>query len=234
MTSQGVTGQGVTSQGVAGEDEGQGEGQGEGQDEASGARDYVAVCPLEPELVARIVGLADVRWAAEDWWETSEAAMRELGWPDDAETELSFMARCVTGCGHHIYEGDHSFVMPFCVKYDVGAGLAFTEDEWGRLPGWTSRSGAGRDEFHAHFSAAVDQFTRLLGPPALEVTVEPAEQPSGRRYAGWRRGGNALLVGQGPEPVSFYGAEEARVFIGPLPAEGRFPPAERLCGFAQF
>ncbi|MFE3882140.1 hypothetical protein ACFXPQ_04325 [Streptomyces lydicus] len=91
--------------------------------------------------------------------------MRELEWPDDAETELSFMARCHTGSGHHSYECDHSFVMPFCVKYDVGPGLAFTDDEWGGLPGWTSRPGAGRDEFHAHFSAAVDQFTRCSDRP---------------------------------------------------------------------
>ncbi|MFF8784327.1 hypothetical protein [Streptomyces sp. NPDC015125] len=205
-----------------------------GEAEGSGVDDYVAVCPLAPELVAQIVGLADVRWEAEDWWEVSEEAMRQLGWSDDAETELSFMARCVTGFGHHIYEGDHSFVMPFCVKYDVGADLAFTDDEWGKLPGWSSQLGAGHAEFHAHLSAAVDQFARLLGPPELDVTVESSEQPTGRRYAGWRRGGNALLLGQGPEPVSFYGAEEARVFIGQLPADGRFPPAERLCAFAQF
>lgn len=66
------------------------------------------------------------------------------------------------------------------------------------------------------------------------MTVESPGQPGGWRYAGWRRGGNALLLGQGPQPLSFYGAEEARVFIGPLPADGRFPPAEQLCGFAQF
>ncbi|WP_328382318.1 hypothetical protein OHS81_03510 [Streptomyces sp. NBC_00400] len=55
--------------------------------------------------------------------------------------------------------------MPLCTKYDVGADLAFTDDEWGKLPGWSSKVGAGRAEFHAHFSVAVDQFTRCSDRP---------------------------------------------------------------------
>ncbi len=202
--------------------------------EAGDLAEYVAVCPLTPRLAGQIISLADLRWDGEGWWETTDEAMRALGWWDDAETELAFMARFVTDQGQHVYEGDARFLMPFCEQYHVGEDLAFTEDEWGRLPGWTSVRGAGREDFNAHLGAAVDQFTQLLGPPELDVLVDAPDVPGGRRYAGWRCAGNALVVGQGPEPLSFFSGEEARVCIGPLGVDEGFPPAAELGAFLQF
>ncbi|MFH8573794.1 hypothetical protein [Streptomyces sp. NPDC017993] len=144
------------------------------------------------------------------------------------------MARFVTDQGHHVYEGDARFLMPFCEQYHVGEDLAFTQDEWGRLPGWTSFRGADREDFNAHLGAAVDQFTQLLGPPALDIVVEEADVSGGRRYVAWRCAGNALVVGQGPEPLCFFGGEEGRVCIGPLGSDERFPPGAELGAFLQF
>ncbi|MEU2791702.1 hypothetical protein [Streptomyces sp. NPDC007100] len=196
---------------------------------------YVAVCPVTPELARQIVSLTDLRWDGEGAWEAGDAAMRALGWRDDAETELSFMARFVTGTGHHVYDGDRAFLMPFTELYEVGPDCAFTEDSWGGLPGWTSRKGAGRAEYDAHFSDAVGRFRTLLGPPELDAVVRDPDVPGGQhRYTGWRRGGNVLLLGQGTEPCSYHSNEEARVVISPLPADGGFPPAGNLYAFCQF
>ncbi len=196
-------------------------------------RDYVAVCPISPGLAADLVGLADLRWREENWWEVCDEAMRALGWCDEAATELSFAAWYVTSTGHHVFEGDHGLMVPFCEKYQVGPDHVFVENEWGKLPGWTSRLGAGHNEYDAHLSTAVRQFTELLGPPDLDVIVEAPDVPSGWRHTGWRRGGNALLLAQGAEPFSYHCHEEAKVCIRLLPPDGQFPSAERLTAFTQ-
>jgi hypothetical protein len=197
------------------------------EDEPDGIEDYVAVCPIPPELVHRIVELADLPW---DDPERTDRAMRDLGWRDDDIP--TFEGRFVTAQGHVVH-GDTCFYMPFSQSYAVGDEV-WAEDEWGSLPGWSSRRGAGREEFDAHVDAAVDRFAERLGPPERDVRVEGGNVSVGRyswRYAAWRRGGNALVIGQTLEGFSYSQYEEAVVYIGALAAEAPLPDA---AGFPDF
>lgn len=196
-------------------------------DEADGFEHYVAVCPITPELVRRIVDLADLPW---DDPVAADRAMRDLGWQDDDIPTGD--GRFVTDLGHVVH-GDISFHMPFSQSYWVG-GEVWTDDAWGSLPGWSSRKGAGRAEFDAHVDAAVGRFAERLGPPERDVRTEAGTASSGPyswRYAAWRRGGNALVIGQTSEPFSYSQFEQAVVHIGALPTEAPFPKAAEFPDF---
>lgn len=189
--------------------------------------DYVAVCPIVPELAGQIVGLADLSW---DDPGVTDRAMRGLGWRDD-EVPVD-EGRFVTGQGHVVH-GDTCLYMPFSQSYWVG-GEVWGHDFWGSLPGWSSRKGAGRGEFDAHVDAAVGRFAELLGPPECDVRTEGRTVSTGPyswRYAAWRRGGNALVVGQTLEGFSYSQFEEAVVYIGALAEEAPFPEASEFPKF---
>ncbi|GAA5192873.1 hypothetical protein GCM10023322_53410 [Rugosimonospora acidiphila] len=190
--------------------------------------DYVAGCPITPELARQIADLADLPWSD---GKVTDGAMRALGWRDNdvIETINGF----VTGQGHVVYSDHDGFYMPFCHYYWVG-GEVWTTDEWGALPGWSSQKGAGREEFDGHVDAAVDRFAELLGPPQCDVRTEgraTAIGPYSWRYAAWRRGGNALVIGQVPEGFSLYQDEEAVVYIGALAEDAPFPEAAEFRDF---
>jgi hypothetical protein len=197
------------------------------EDEDDGIDDYVAVCHIIPELARQIVGLADLSW---DDPEITDRAMRNLGWRDD-EVPID-EGRFVTDQGHIVY-GDNCFYMPFSHSYWVG-GEVWSYDAWGSLPGWSSQKGARRKEFDAHVNAAVDRFAERLGPPECDVRTEGSTVSTGPyswRYAAWRRGGNALVVGQTLEGFSYSQFEEAVVYIGALPEEAPFPEAAKFPDF---
>ena len=189
--------------------------------------DYVAVCPISPQLALQIVSLADLSW---DDPKFIDQAMRSLGWRDD-EIPID-EGRFVTGQGHIVY-GDNCFYMPFSQSYWVG-GEVWGYDAWGSLPGWSSRKGAARAEFDAHLDAAVDRFAERLGEPECDVRTEGSTVSTGPyswRYAAWRRCGNALVVGQTLEGFSYSQFEEAVVYIGALAEETPFPQADKFPDF---
>jgi hypothetical protein len=197
------------------------------EDEGEGIDDYVAVCPITPELARQIVGLADLSW---DDPKVTDQAMRELGWRDD---ELPIdEGRFATDQGHTIF-GDTCFYMPFSQSYGVG-GEVWGSDVWGSLPGWSSQKGALRKEFDAHVDTAVSRFAEQLGPPEYDVRTEGGTMSTGPyswRYAAWRRGENALVIGQTLEGFSYSQFEEAVVYIGALPQEAPFPEADAFPDF---
>ena len=186
--------------------------------------DYVALCPITPELAGQIVDLADLPWGDQT---VTDGAMRGLGWRDNDVVEC--MNGFVTDQGHVVYSDYNGFYMPFCHSYWVG-GEVWTTDEWGSLPGWSSQKGAGREEFDAHVDAAIDRFAERLGPPEYDVRTErgtTATRPYIWRYAAWRRGGNALVIGPALDGFSYSQDEEAVVYIGALAEDAPFPePAE--------
>ncbi|MEU9115787.1 hypothetical protein AB0D04_29415 [Streptomyces sp. NPDC048483] len=58
-------------------------------------RDYVAVCPLTPEVVEDIVTIADIDWPDRD---VRREAIRSVGWRDD---NVPFEGgEFMTGAGH--------------------------------------------------------------------------------------------------------------------------------------
>lgn len=196
------------------------------EDEDDGSDDYVAVCPITPELVRQIVDLTNLPWG--DCGITDEA-MRGLGWRDNDVVEC--MNGFVTDQGHVVY-GD-GFYMPFCHYYGVD-GEVWSTDEWGSLPGWSSQKGAGRGEFDTHVDAAVDRFAERLGPPERDVRTERDAGTTGPyswRYAAWRRGGNALVIGQALEGFSYCQYEEAVVYIGALAEDAPLPEAAEFPDF---
>lgn len=189
--------------------------------------DYVAVCPITPELAGQIVGLADLTWTD---GKAADRAMLDLGWRDDDIPTGD--GRFVTDHGHVVH-GEHCFYMPFSQSYWVG-GEIWGYDAWGSLPGWSSRKGARREEFDAHVAAAVERFAERLGPPERDVRTEGTTVSTGPyswRYAAWRRGGNALVIGQTLEGFSYSQFEEAVVYIGALPEGTPFPPAAKFPDF---
>jgi hypothetical protein len=201
------------------------------EDEDNGINDdYVAVCPITPELARQIVDLADLSWRD---WEVTEEAMSGLGWRDNDVVEC--INGFVTDQGQVVYtDYDGCFYMPFCHYFWVG-GETWTTDEWGSLPGWSSRKGADREEFNAHFNAAVDRFAELLGPPECDLRAErptPSTVSHSWRYVAWRRGGNVLAIGQTFESCFSHGHDEqAVVYIGALAEEAPFPEADKFADF---
>jgi hypothetical protein len=189
--------------------------------------DYVAVCPITPELARQIVDLADMPWGD---WKVTDEAMRGFGWRDNDVIEC--MNGFVTDQGHVVYSDD-GFYMPFCHYYWVG-GEVWPTDEWGSLPGWSSQKGAGREEFDGYVNAAVDRFAERLGPPECDVRTKGSTVSTGPyswRYAAWRRGGNALVIGQTLEGFSYCQEEEAVVYIGALAEDAPFPEAAKFPDF---
>jgi hypothetical protein len=195
--------------------------------EDDGISDYVAACPITPELAQQIAGLAELSWDDPD---VTDPAMRSLGWHED-EVPLD-PGRFVTGQGHIVY-GDTCFAMPFSQYYWVG-GEVWQDDFWGSLRGWSSQKDAGRKEFDAHVSAAVDRFAERLGPPDHDVRAKGSTVSTGPyswRYAAWRRGGNVLVVGQSLEGFSYSQFEEALVYIGALAEDAPFPETSKFADF---
>lgn len=189
--------------------------------------EYVAACPITPALVEQIVELAEL---GPDDPACIHQAMRDAGW-DDEEVPLDD-AYFVTGEGHPVF-GYGCFAMPFSYSYCVGGEL-MTDDFWGSLPGWSSARDAGRTEFDAHVSAAVDRFAERLGPPDHDVTTEGSAVSTGAyvwRYAAWRRGGNLLVIGQGFDGFSYSQFEHALVYIGPLAEDAPLPDASKFAEF---
>ncbi|MBO2449932.1 hypothetical protein J4573_22710 [Actinomadura barringtoniae] len=197
------------------------------EDQASGIEDYVAVCPVTPDLVRAIVELADLSW---DDPKATDQAMRELGWQD--EDMPTGDGRFVTDLGHVVH-GDTCFSMPFSQSYQVG-GEVWGYDAWGSLPGWSSRAGAGRGQFDAHVDAAIGRFAERLGPPERDVRTGGSAVSTGSyswRYAAWRRDGNILVIGQTFEGFSYSQFEEAVVYIGALAADAPLPTAAEFPDF---
>jgi hypothetical protein len=86
----------------------------------------------------------------------------------------------------------------------------------------------------AHAGAAVDRFAEQLGPPECDVRIERGARTTGPyswRYAAWRRGGNALVIGQTLEGFSYCQYEEAVVYIGALTEDTPFPEAAEFPDF---
>ncbi|MEU9110348.1 hypothetical protein AB0D04_00805 [Streptomyces sp. NPDC048483] len=197
-------------------------------EEDDDSRDYVAGCPLTPQLVQEIVGLAELDW--EDW-EAADAAMRRLGWRDD---ESPLEASFVTGVGHLVFGGDGCFYMPFAHAYCLGCDFHGTEDFRGDFPGWSSQADAGRDVLDAHVNAAVDRFAERLGPPHRDGSKQKLGNETGEylwRFAAWRIGGNLLVVGQGLDALSYYQDEHALVCMGPLSPDAPIPDIDGLADF---
>jgi hypothetical protein len=191
--------------------------------------EYVAVCPITSELAGQIIDLTNLRWSD---WRATEAAMSGLGWREN--DVVASINGFITDPGHVVYS-DHEggFYMPFCHYYCVG-GEVWTTDEWGSLPGWSSEKGASREEFDAQVNLAVDRFAERLGPPGCDVRIEgntASTGPYSWRYAAWRRGGNALVIGQTLEGFSYDQYEEAVVYIGGLGEDTPFPEAANFPEF---
>jgi len=105
-------------------------------------------------------------------------------------------------------DGDGTLHLPFAYLYTVDGGL-LDEDIWAAVPGWTSQEGAWRPEFDAHHATVVQRFTDRLGLPHHDI-----RQPRfPTRYASWRLEHNVVIVGQGPEPMSYDQFEDAHVLL---------------------
>jgi len=181
--------------------------------------DTVASCPITPELVDQLATLADLFLGDE---EAAEAAMAGFGW-SDLGLEVD-EARFRTNEGHLVY-GTDTFFMPFAYIYAVGSEV-MVEDFWGELPGWSSVKDHTR--FKAVRDEAVAVFTQRLGPPEVDVTTDGADQ---KRYAAWRRGGAAIVIGEDMDSFSYSQIEECVVYIGEHPADAPFPEAAKLEDF---
>lgn len=188
--------------------------------------EYVALCPVTPELTDRLIGLAALDLTDDG---AVEAYLSAHGWRDFAEAvtspeyeqayappESNFMSPL----GHFAYcDGDGSFLMPFSQLYWINNEL-FEDDYWAQVPGWNSQEGAWRDEFDAQAEAVVQLFTERLGPPNYDI-----RQPKFHgRDVSWRMGTNVLMVTQTTEPVSYHQFEHAAVYIGSRTAEHAYFP----------
>jgi hypothetical protein len=93
------------------------------------------------------------------------------------------------------------------------------------MPGWASAEGAWRPEFDAHFDAVVQRFTERLGLPNHDI-----RQPRyDTRYVSWRLEHNVLIVGQGPEPLSYHQFEDAHVYlVSRTVRDAPFPDGEEM------
>ncbi|GKQ33965.1 hypothetical protein [Streptomyces sp. A012304] len=179
------------------------------------AEERVALCPVTEELVSHLLALAELDLTDAD---AVGARTRQLGWPDwsravrgPAYENTSDVpeATHVTPYGHFVTcDGDGSLYLPFAYLYTVDGGL-LDEDCWGTLPGWRSEEGAWRPEFDAHVGTVVQRFTDRLGLPDHDI-----RQPKyDTRYVSWRLDHTVLLVGQGPEPLSYHQFEDAHVHL---------------------
>jgi hypothetical protein len=177
--------------------------------------EYVSVCPVGEELVSRLLGLAELDLTDTD---TVEARIREAGWPDwseavrgpaYADTPDVPEATHVTPDGHFVTaDGDGTLYLPFAYLYTVDGGL-LDEDVWDAVPGWTSEEGAWRPEFDAHHATVVQRFTDRLGLPDHDI-----RQPKyDARYVSWRLERTVVIVGQGPEPMSYHQFEDAHIHL---------------------
>ena len=181
----------------------------------------VALCPVTPELVDGLIGLAALDLTDDD---AVEAYLRADGWRDHVEAvtgpeyEQAYDApesNYVSPSGHFTYcDGDGSFLMPFSQLYSINNEL-MADDYWALLPGWTSQAGAWRDEYDAQAEAVVQLFVQRLGPPDYDI-----RQPKyhGRNVA-WRLDTNVLMVTQTTEPFSYHQFEHAAVYVGSRTAE---------------
>jgi len=179
------------------------------------SEEYVAVCPVDEELVDRLLALAELDLTDGG---TVETRLREAGWPDWSEavggpayeeTPDVPEATHVTPHGHFVTaDGDGTLHLPFAYLYTVDGGL-LDEDIWAAVPGWTSQEGAWRPEFDAHHATVVQRFTDRLGLPHHDI-----RQPRfNTRYVSWRLEHNVVIVGQGPEPMSYDQFEDAHVLL---------------------
>lgn len=179
------------------------------------SEEYVAVCPVDEELADRLLALAELDLTDAD---TVGARLGEAGWPDWSETVSGPAyeetpdvpeATHVSPHGHFVTaDGDGTLYLPFAYLYTVDGGL-LDEDIWGPVPGWTSQEGAWRPEFDAHHATVVQRFTDRLGLPHHDI-----RQPRyNTRYVSWRLEHNVLIVGQGPEPLSYDQFEDAHVLL---------------------
>lgn len=192
---------------------------------------YVAQCPVTGELVSQLLALAELDLTDDD---AIEARMREAAWPDWSQavrgpayedTPDVPEATHVTPQGHFVTcHGDGSLHLPFAYLYSVDGGL-LDQDCWGALPGWTSAEGAWRPEFDSHFAAVVQRFAERLGLPNHDI-----RQPRyDTRYVSWRLEHNVLIVGQGPEPLSYHQFEDAHVYLVSRTAkDAPFPDGEEM------
>lgn len=192
---------------------------------------YVAQCPVTEELVSHLLALAELDLTDAD---AIEARMREAAWPDWAQAVRGPAyedipdapdATHITPQGHFVTcDGDGSVHVPFAYLYSVDGGL-LDEDCWGAMPGWTSTEGAWRPEFDSHFAAVVERFTERLGLPNHDV-----RQPRyDTRYVSWRLEHNVLIVGQGPEPLSYQQFEDAHVYlVSRTVKDAPFPDGEEM------
>jgi hypothetical protein len=183
--------------------------------------DTVASCPITPSLVDQIVALADLPIDDE---KAAKKAIKGFGWSTKGLEVDEALFR--TNEGHLVY-GSDTYFMPFAYIYAVGTEI-MEDDFWGELPGWSSRSAAGPDEFHAVRDAAVAVFAERLGPPEVDVRTDGAAK---WRFAAWRRGGNAIVVGQDLDAFSYSQIEECVVHIGEHPADAPFPEAAEFESF---
>ncbi|MFF7451163.1 MULTISPECIES: hypothetical protein [unclassified Streptomyces] len=195
------------------------------------SEEYVAVCPVDEELVSRVLRLAELDLTDAD---AVEAATGEAGWSDwsqavqgpaYAETPDVPEATHVTPQGHFVTaDGDGALSLPFAYLYTVDGGL-LDEDIWDAVPGWSSQEGAWRPEFDAHYATVVQRFTDRLGPPDHDIRRPKYDT----RYVSWRLEHNALVVAQGPEPLSYHQFEDAHILlISRTAKDAPFPDAEQL------
>ncbi|MFD3839965.1 hypothetical protein ACFWWC_27500 [Streptomyces sp. NPDC058642] len=195
------------------------------------ADEYVAVCPVGEELVSRLVGLAELDLADA---EAVAERIREAGWPDWSQAVQGPAyedtpdvpdATHVTPEGHFVTaDGDGSLHLPFAYLYSVDGGI-LDEDCWGPIPGWTSQEGAWRPEFDAHYDTVVQRFTDRLGLPDHDI-----RQPKYHsRYVSWRLEHSVVIVGQGPEPMSYHQFEDAHILLVSRTAkDAPFPEGEAM------
>jgi hypothetical protein len=195
------------------------------------SEEHVAVCPVDEELVSRLLDLAELDLTDLD---AVEARLREAGWPDwseavrgpaYADTPDVPEATHVTPRGHFVTaDGDGTLHLPFAYLYTVDGGL-LDEDCWGSVPGWTSQAGAWRPEFDTHYATVLQRFTDRLGLPHHDL-----RQPRyDTRHVSWRLEHNALIVGQGPEPLSYNQFEDAHIHLVSRTAkDAPFPDGEEV------
>ncbi|MEU8919660.1 hypothetical protein AB0D10_01825 [Kitasatospora sp. NPDC048545] len=200
----------------------------EDEDEDEDAPWTVAVCPVTPELAARIAGMVELDW--EDP-ELTEKAVLDAGWRSTGAHYGDFNEKAYTPAGHLVY-GDDRLAMPFAYEYWIHPDGVWTEDFWADQPGWHSLVDPPAGTFDAQLDAVADLFTELLGPPDHDVTHR--RRPGFDyhwRYRIWRRGDNVLVVAPGLDGFSYSQFEHAFVQIRPLPADAPLPPAAELPDF---
>ncbi|MGW4565326.1 hypothetical protein ACWEN3_23845 [Streptomyces sp. NPDC004561] len=188
----------------------------------------VAVCPVTPELAARIVEMAEVDWADHA---AGERAVAAAGWECTGDCAGEFDEKCHSPAGHLVY-GDDCFAMPFAYEYYVHPDGAIAEDCWSTLPGWHGIVEGPGGTFGAQLDAVAETFGALLGPPDHDVTHERRPELDHEwRYRAWRRGDNVLVVAPGLDGFSYAQFEHAFVQILRLPADAPFPAARELPDF---